>query len=337
MLACILGSISDRASAATSLSMVSKMASRSAGPSSSTMSARSAGCRRSSFSFEMFSRRRRRGSASTMLQNSQRIELGEIGRCRWRIQRGGTIPCSNRRRMLRMPDVHFEHHERIALVRATSKTDVGDPDHLPAVDVDNLLVEKIALNAQHVLVRVVRIQFFVAELNAVERNGRDLIVTDGKPGRSGADQIPVNPRRMNQRNDGGVADPPDAPMFQVEDWQAEKIREVEEVFRHRLAPVDSSCLAYRQRPNASPLVETAEKRKPQLSCALHRVRTSDFNMPQRYPPRQEQNLSLDLYRKRHHPEHPSAHPYPQSRIAPGIAQRRQTHSRDHRFRLRLGA
>ena len=37
---------------------------------------------------------------------------------------------------------------------------------------------------------------------------------------------------MNERDDGGVADPADAAMLQVVDRQAQQIGEVEEIFRH---------------------------------------------------------------------------------------------------------
>ena len=95
-----------------------------------------------------------------MLQNSQRMELGEIGRCRRRIQRGGTIPCSRRRRMLRMPTSTSRIMSDSRSSRGHLEADVGDADHFPAVDVDNLLVEKIALDAQHVLVRMIRDRAF---------------------------------------------------------------------------------------------------------------------------------------------------------------------------------
>ena len=145
-----------KASAATSLSMVSKMDSRSAGPSSSTMSARSAGCRRSSLSFEMFSRRRRSGSASTMLQNSQRMECGGIGRLQAANQRGRQHALEQPPEDAANADVDFDHVRAIArAVVHQIESDVVHAHHLAAVHIDDLLVEKIAVDAQHVLVGVI--------------------------------------------------------------------------------------------------------------------------------------------------------------------------------------
>jgi hypothetical protein len=61
-------------------------------------------------------------------------------------------------------DVHFEDHQRIPLVLPNFERDVVHADHFAAVHVDNLLIEQIALDAQHVLVGVIRIELFVAEL-----------------------------------------------------------------------------------------------------------------------------------------------------------------------------
>ena len=56
--------------------------------------------------------------------------------------------------MLRMPDVDFEHVQRCRAVRPwlDLQGDVGDPHHFAAVDVDDLLVQQVAHDAQHVLV-----------------------------------------------------------------------------------------------------------------------------------------------------------------------------------------
>ena len=68
-------------------------------------------------------------------------------------------------------DVHFEHPQNVAAVFLTDfKRDVVDANHFAALCVDNLLVEQIADQAQHVLVGVVRGQVLVAQVNAVERN-----------------------------------------------------------------------------------------------------------------------------------------------------------------------
>ena len=64
---------------------------------------RSAGCISSSKRLDMFRRRRRCGSGSRMLQNSQRMECGGMPVCSLRTHRGGTTPCTRRRNTLRMP------------------------------------------------------------------------------------------------------------------------------------------------------------------------------------------------------------------------------------------
>ena len=52
--------------------------------------------------------------------------------------------------------------------------DVGDAHHLAAVRVDDLLVEQVAHEPEHVLVVVVRRQLFVVEEEAVEADGAHL-------------------------------------------------------------------------------------------------------------------------------------------------------------------
>ena len=76
-------------------------------------------------------------------------------------------------------DVDIQHPQNVAVVLlADFKRDIGDADHFAALRVDNLLIQKIAGGAQHVLVGMVGREVFVAEKNAVERNGADLVVTD---------------------------------------------------------------------------------------------------------------------------------------------------------------
>ena len=45
--------------------------------------------------------------------------------------------------------------------------EIGDAHHFAAVDVDDLLIEQIARDAQHVFVVVIGNELFVAELDAV--------------------------------------------------------------------------------------------------------------------------------------------------------------------------
>ena len=164
------------------------------------------------------------------------------------------------------------------------EADIGYADHFAAVDIDDLLIEEIALDAQDVLVGVVWIELFVAELDAGERDGCDLVVADGKPGGSGTHKIPVNAGGVNEGDDADVFDPADPALLQVEDGQAEKFGEVEELVRHRLAP---SCPAYLPTPERDPRGTNAEKRKHSLAALYIRFGTPELNMPQGWCGRQE--------------------------------------------------
>ncbi len=127
--------------------------------------------------------------------------------------------------------IHFENHARFPLIPRHLEADVRDPHYLPAIDVDNLLIEKIALDAQHVLVGMVWIELFVAELDSIQGNGCNLIVTDREPGGPGAHKIAIDSRGVNERNNGGVAHAADTAMLQGRSTgRPEKIREVEEAF-----------------------------------------------------------------------------------------------------------
>ncbi len=193
-----------------------------------------------------------------MLQNSQRIELGEIGLLNAPDPARPDQPLQQTAQNAADAYVDFEHHERIAVVMPHFEAHVGDADHFTAVDVDDLLIEQIALQAQHVLVRMIGVEFFVAELDAVEGDVRNLVVTDGKPGTAGADEVAIDAGGVNQGDDGGIANPPDTTMFQVVDRQAEEFREVEEIFRHDLAQARTRV------PRAARWSDAAEKRKVRL-------------------------------------------------------------------------
>src|SRR6185437_13250112 len=78
-------------------------------------------------------------------------------------------------------NVHFQNDKSVTVIPSDFKADIVHPNDLAAVDIDNLLIEKIALDPEHVFVRVVRIQFFIRELDALERDTGDLVVADGKP------------------------------------------------------------------------------------------------------------------------------------------------------------
>ena len=114
--------------------------------------------------------------------------------------------------------------------------DIGDPHHLAALAVDDLLVEQIADHAQHVLVGMIGGELFVAEVNSVERNGADLIVADGQPSPAAAHQEAVDAGGMDQGNDGGVFDQAEPAALQVIDLEAQQFGEKEEFVRHRESP-----------------------------------------------------------------------------------------------------
>jgi hypothetical protein len=112
------------------------------------------------------------------------------------------------------------------------QTDIGHAYDLAPVDIDDLLIEKIALDAQHVFIGVIRVELFVRELDAVQRDGCNLVVTNGEPRRPRAHEITINAGRMNQRHQSGIADTADEALLQVIDRKAEEVREVEEILRH---------------------------------------------------------------------------------------------------------
>ena len=76
--------------------------------------------------------------------------------------------------------------------------DIGDAHHFAALPVDDLLIEQIADQAQHVLVGMVGRELLVLEVDPVERNGADLVVADGQPGPAAAHQEAVHAGGMNR-------------------------------------------------------------------------------------------------------------------------------------------
>ena len=114
-----------------------------------------------------------------MLQNSQRMECGGIPLLQPAHPERRNHPLHQAAEDAAHADIDIQHPQNVAVVLlADFERDIGDPDHLAALRVDDLLVEKIAGDAQHVLVGMVGREVFVAEKDAVERNGADLIVTD---------------------------------------------------------------------------------------------------------------------------------------------------------------
>ncbi len=68
-----------------------------------------------------------------------------------------------------------------------------------------------------------------------KRNRLHLVVADGQPGGSGADQEAIDAGGLNQRDDCGVFNDTDPAPLQVEDPEAEQLREIEQIFvGHRL-------------------------------------------------------------------------------------------------------
>jgi len=110
---------------------------------------------------------------------------------------------------------------------------VGNPDHLAAGDVDDLLVEQVTRQPQHVLVGVVGRQELVPEENAVERDGADLLVVHRQPGPASPDQIAVHSGGIDQWHQRRVFDATDPAALDVEDLQAHQFRQIEQVSRHR--------------------------------------------------------------------------------------------------------
>ncbi len=119
-------------------------------------------------------------------------------------------------------DVYFEYPQDLRLILlAQLKRHVIDANHLAALGVDDLLIQQIAREPQHVFVGVVRGEVFIPQMNAIQRNGLDLIVTDGQQRAVAADQKAVDANRIHQRHDCGVLDRTEAPPLKVVDLEAE--------------------------------------------------------------------------------------------------------------------
>ena len=119
---------------------------------------------------------------------------------------------------------------------ADLESDVVDADHFAAVHVDDLLVEQVPADSQHVLVGMIRREDLFAEADAVERDGVNLVVADAQPGPPAAHQKPVDAGGMHQWNHGGVTDATDPPSSGVEHGETQQFGEEEDRFRHRQRP-----------------------------------------------------------------------------------------------------
>ena len=131
-------------------------------------------------------------------------------------------------------DVDFEHVDEVAGFGALDfKGQICDANHLAAVDIDDLLIEQVARDAQHVFIVVIGYELFIAQRDAIAKgNGADLIVADGEPGGADTDQKAIDTGSMDQRDQGRVLDAPDAPALEVEDRHAQQFGEIEELVRH---------------------------------------------------------------------------------------------------------
>src|SRR6185436_20036601 len=69
-------------------------------------------------------------------------------------------------------NVYFGYKKQVAIrFMADVKGDVSDADYFAALGVDDLLIEKIADHTEHVLIRVVRHELLVLQIDSVERDG----------------------------------------------------------------------------------------------------------------------------------------------------------------------
>src|SRR5260370_24283606 len=79
-------------------------------------------------------------------------------------------------------DIDFGDHQVIcAVVLLDLESDIGDPDYFAALGVDDLLVEKIADQPQHVLVGMIRGEHLVLEVDSVQGNRTNLVIPDCEP------------------------------------------------------------------------------------------------------------------------------------------------------------
>src|SRR5262249_34130888 len=119
------------------------------------------------------------------------------------------------------PDIHFQHPQDLVVIfAALFEGDVVDPHDLAPIDVDNLLIEQVAADAQHVLVVVVGSELFIGQPDAVERDCGDLIVTDGEPGAARSYKVAIHAESVGYRQNGSIAYASDPPAFEVVNRQS---------------------------------------------------------------------------------------------------------------------
>ena len=142
-------------------------------------------------------------------------------------------------------DIHFQHHHDVAPVLvADLHGEIVHAHHFAAVGIDDLLVQQVAGDAQHVFVVVVGGELLVAELDAaLGRDRADLVVADDQPCIAAAHQVAVDAGGMFQRDQGGVFHTPDAATLEVEHRHARQFGKEQQVVRHRNRPSPDTARA----------------------------------------------------------------------------------------------
>src|SRR5206468_1388400 len=118
------------------------------------------------------------------------------------------------------PDIDIEQGERVArALLHDPHGDVVDADHLAPGDVDDLLIQQVAPDAQHILVVVIRDEQFVAQVDsAFQADGTDLVVAQGEPRiASAAKQDAIDAGSVDQGDQGRVFHTSDAAALKVVD------------------------------------------------------------------------------------------------------------------------
>jgi len=119
----------------------------------------------------------------------------------------------------------------VAVVPHPLEGDVGDADHLAAFDVDDLLVEKIAFETEHIVIAMVGSELFIAEPDAIERDGLNLVMTDSEPGPAATEEIAVYANGIDEGDNGSIANAAQPSALKVVDLEPDKFGK-EQVVQH---------------------------------------------------------------------------------------------------------
>jgi hypothetical protein len=118
-------------------------------------------------------------------------------------------------------NVDFEDMEDVTVrIAPDGKRDISDANDFAALGINDLLIQEIADDPEHVLIRVIREELLIFEVNAVQRNGADLIVPNAEPRPAAADEKTVDTSGIYERNDRGVADAADLAAPRIVDLKA---------------------------------------------------------------------------------------------------------------------